>query len=188
MAADEQREDCWDKAIHAFGTAYIFEQRFYKSRNKQRLLTFLGLAVPVLVGGVTVAFFGIEQLKPFLGGLIVLSALASTAQLMVTIWSLVEKWDDQTIYGSESSVDNYEISRLYAEFAKNNPVDFKSKYELLNVRNSIRSIEDGKRGVTEPEKRRGMRAGLRRFQRPCAGCKQVPVDLVSTDCNVCGNY
>jgi mobilome CxxCx(11)CxxC protein len=188
MATDEQRSDCWDKAIHAFGTAYIFEQRFSESKKKQRWLVFLGIAVPVLVGGVVIAFFGIDQLKPFVGGLIILAALASTAQLIVTIWSLVAKWEDQAIYGSESSVENYEISRLYADLAKNNPADFASKYELLNLRNNIRSAEDGKKEITERYKRMGMRAALRKYQRACVKCTQVPVDMNATECPICGNY
>lgn len=188
MATDEQRKDCWDKAIHAFGTAYIFEKRYNQSRIKQRWLSFLGIAVPVLVGGIVVAFFGIDQLKPLLGVLIVIAALLSTIQLVFTIWSLVAKWEDETVYGSESSVDNYEIARMYEELAKHNPSDFDSQYKLLEYRNNRRSSEDGKKGVIEKEKRMGMKAGLRKYQRACVKCGQVPDDLDSTDCSVCGNY
>lgn len=188
MATDEQRNDCWDKAIHAFGTAYIFEQRYNNARKKLRRLSFLGIAVPASVGGIVVAFFGFDQLKPFLGWLIVLAALLSTIQLVFTVWSLVAKWEDQAVYGAESSVDNYEISRLYADLGKNNPADFDPKYQQLDLRNNIRSAEDGKKEITETEKRMGMKAALRKYQRACIKCQQVPFDLTSTNCPVCGNY
>lgn len=188
MVTDEQRKDCWNKAIHAFGTAYIFEQRSIRSRKKLRRLSFLGIAVPVVVGGIVVAFFGIDQMKPFLGGLIILAALLSTVQLVLTIWSFIAKWEDHAIYGSEASVENYQIARLFEELAKNNPADFDSKYSLLNVRNDMRSVEDGKKEITEPEKRMGMRAALRKYQRACVKCTKVPADLNPTDCPVCGNF
>ncbi len=188
MATDEQRSDCWDKAIHAFGTAFIFERRGNKSRRKLRLLSFSGIALPALIGGIVVAFFGFESMKTALSVLIVLAALLGTVQLVFTIWSLVAKWDDQAIYGSESSVANYEISRSFSDLAKNVPTDFDSKYSLLNVRNDMRSVEDGKKEVTEPEKRMGMRAALRKYQRACVQCAKIPVDLNPTDCPVCGNY
>lgn len=188
MATDEQRNDCWDKAIYSFGTAFIFEQRYNKARKKLRRLSFLGIAVPVLVGGIAVAFFGIDQTKPYLGWLIILAGLLGTIQLIVTIWSLIAKWEDEAIYGAESSVGNYEISKLYADLGKNNPNDFDSKYQLLNVRNDIRSAEDGKKEITEKEKRMGMKSALRKYQRACVNCHVVPVDLASTNCAVCGNY
>lgn len=188
MAIDEQRDDCWNKAIHAFGTAYIFEQRYNKARKQLKWLGFLGIAVPASVGGIVVAFFGFDQLKPYLGWLIVLAALLSTIQLVFTIWSQYAKWEDQAIYGTESSVGNYEISDLYADLGKNNPDDFDSKYQLLNLRNSLRSAEDGKKGISEKEKRMGMKAALRKYQRACIKCGEVPFDLTSTDCPVCGNY
>ena len=154
MATNEQRQDCWDKAVHAFGTAYIFEQRSNKARKKLRWLSFLGIAVPVLVGGIVVAFFGVDQLKPYLSWLIVLAGLLGTIQLVITIWSLIAKWEDEAIYGSESNVGNYEISKLYADLARNNPDDFDSKYELLNLRNDLRSAEDSKKEITEKENTR----------------------------------
>lgn len=188
MVTDEQRSDCWDKAIHAFGTAFIFEQRVIKARRNVRLLSFSGIALPVLIGGIVVAFFGFDSMKTAVSVLIVLAALLATVQLVFTIWSLVAKWDDQAIYGSESSIANNEISRAYADLAKNVPADFDSKYALLNVRNDMRSNDDGKKEITEPEKRMGMRAALRKFQRACVECEKVPVDLNPTDCPICGNY
>ena len=66
MASNEQRGEAWDNAIHAFGTSYIFERRLKAARKKLRWLTFLGIAVPVMVGGVVVTFFAVQEAKVFL--------------------------------------------------------------------------------------------------------------------------
>ena len=42
--------------------------------------------------------------------------------------------------------------------------------------------------ITDEEKRMGMRATLRQFQRECANCKQTPVSMVPSECGVCGNF
>jgi len=188
MTKDEQRVDCWDKAIHAFGTAFIFGQRKNNAQKKLKRLSFIGIAVPVLVGGIVVAFFGLDQVKPFLGWLILVGGLLGTTQIVFNIWSLVAKWDDEATYGTESSVDNYNISKSYADLARNPSESFDPTYQMLNLRNDIRSSEDGKKGITESEKRMGMRAALRKYERACVKCKLVPYDLKPTDCPVCGNF
>jgi mobilome CxxCx(11)CxxC protein len=188
MATDEQIQKCRDKGFMAYGTAYIFEKRFLKAQRKINWLTFSGIALPISVGGIVVAFFGLESLKPYLSGLIVLAALLSTIQLIFSIWSLIAKWNDEAVYASESNTGNSELSTLYEELATNNPKDFDTQYKFLNLRNDLRSQTDSRKGITEPEKRMGMKAALRKYQRECAGCKQVPKDLKSSDCSVCGSY
>ncbi|MDR3625278.1 MAG: hypothetical protein P4L45_00510, partial [Ignavibacteriaceae bacterium] len=61
-------------------------------------------------------------------------------------------------------------------------------YRLLKIENDFRIDRDNQQYITEKEKRMGMRAGLRQFKRACAACKQVPVSLKSTNCDVCGNF
>lgn len=188
MAKDEQIADCRDKAVHAYGTGFIFGQRKNNAQKKLKRLSFLGIAVPVLVGGIVVAFFGLDQLKPFLSWLIVVAGLLGTIQLIFTIWSLIAKWDDEAAYGVEASVDNYNISQSYQDLVENPPDNFEPTYQMLNLKNNLRSSEDGKKGITESEKRMGMRAALRKFQRACVHCNKVPYDLKPTDCPVCGNF
>lgn len=190
MASDEEIQDCWNKSLTAFGTAHIFNRRFINNQKKLRLLLFFGIAVPVSVGGIVAALFGIESIKQYLAGMIVVAAILSLIQLIFTIWSILAKWEHHANYGLESSIDNNEIYRQYKELAERTPDDFEKKYVLLNQKNDLRSEQDERQAISDSEKRRGMRAALRQFGRRCAypKCNTIPYDLTPTDCPVCGRY
>ncbi|MGW4750469.1 mobilome CxxCx(11)CxxC protein, partial [Streptomyces sp. NPDC004290] len=64
----------------------------------------------------------------------------------------------------------------------------RTQYEKLEVEDSARRDRDSEKGVTDKERRRGMRATLRKFQRQCAGCQLVPTSLTPSDCDVCGRF
>jgi mobilome CxxCx(11)CxxC protein len=190
MAKEEELQDCRDKALIAFGTADIFNRRFISNQRKLRLLLFFGIAVPVSVGGIVAAFLGIQSIQQYLAGLIIVAAVLSTIQLIVTIWSLLAKWENNANYSLESSIDNNDISRQYKELAEKTSNDFERKYDLLNQKDELRSQQDNRQGITDEEKRRGMRVALRQFSRRCAypECNTIPYDLTPTDCPVCGRY
>lgn len=187
-ATDEQRKDCWDNAIYAFGTAYIFEERLKAVRKKLRILTFLGIAVPVAVGGIVVAFFGIESLQPYVAWLIVLASVLSTAQLVFTIWALVAKWEDESSYAASSASENRRLAARFEDLGRNPPTKFNIQYQLLKIDNARRQESDIQREVSEKEKRMITRAGLRQYQRACVKCNQAPVDMNPTNCPICGNF
>jgi mobilome CxxCx(11)CxxC protein len=190
MATDSEIQDCWDKSLIAFGTSHIFNRRFIVNQRKLRLLLFFGITVPVSVAGVVAALFGIDSIKQYLAGMIVVASILSLIQLIFTIWSILAKWEHYSNYGLESSIDNNEIYRQYKELAEKQPNDFEQKYVLLNQKNDLRSEQDNRQGISDSEKRRGMRAALRQFKRRCAypQCSTVPYDLTPTDCPVCGSY
>ncbi|MDQ3903223.1 MAG: hypothetical protein M3247_06255 [Thermoproteota archaeon] len=188
MATDEQRKDCWDKAIYAFGTAYVFEKRLKSARKKLRILTFFGIAVPVAVGGIVVSFFGIEFLKPYLAWLIVLAGILGTAQLIFTIWALIAKWDDEAVYSASSASENRRLAARFEELGKNPPPDFDVQYQILKTDNARREDSDIQREITDTEKVMITRAGLRQYQRPCVKCGIVPGDMKPTNCPICGKF
>jgi mobilome CxxCx(11)CxxC protein len=188
MASDEHRRDCWDQAIYAFGTAHIFERRLVSARKKLRVLTFLGVLVPVAVGGIVVSFFGIEALRPFLSWLIVAAGILGTIQLSFTLWALVAKWDDIATYAASSSSENRRLAARFEELGRMPLTDFEVQYQLLKADNTRRQEADIQQGISEAEKRMITRAGLRQYQRPCVECKTVPRDMTSTNCPVCGNF
>jgi mobilome CxxCx(11)CxxC protein len=120
-----------------------------------------------------------------------IAGLASLAQLILTAWSLINRWQDHHAYALASMVDNHKISQKYEHLGKNLPGDlteFKFRHELLNAENSTRDTLDYQQGLSNKERRHGMRVALRQYQRPCAGCQEVPKSLKSTDCDVCGQF
>jgi mobilome CxxCx(11)CxxC protein len=188
MPTDEQRKDCWDQAIYAFGTAYIFERRLLAARRNLRVLNYLGILVPVAVGGIIVSFFGVESLRPYLAWLIVVAGVLSTIQLAFTLWALVAKWDDIASYAAAASSENRRLAARFEELGKIPPADFDVQYQLLRADNSRRQEADIQQGISEAELRMITRAGLRQYQRPCVECKNVPRDMKPTTCPVCGSF
>lgn len=185
---DTKRRSCADQALHAYGTAYIFERRAATLRNKLRAVAFLGIAGPASVGAIIGTYnLSPEQIRIILG----VAGTIAVVQLMISIWSLTSGWDRDLSDFLELKNENYELSRKYEEHGNATQLSieqFQATFnELDKVREYVRKSSD-KHDVSEKEKRMGMRYALRKFQRPCAGCGIVPKDLKSTDCGVCGSF
>lgn len=182
------RNKCWDEAVYCFGTASVFEKRSRAYKRRLQWLTFLGLAVPLAVGGIVMSF-GVDS--PYIVLVIALASLLGLAQLILSLWSLVAKWDDMFAYSVESCSDNYRLSDLFkslAQFENPNSLEHLNRYELLQTENRMRSGRDSQQTLSDREKRMGLRAALRQFQRTCVACKLVPVSMKSSKCDVCGNF
>jgi mobilome CxxCx(11)CxxC protein len=163
------RENCWNKALYSFATAWIFEKRASRLRWRLKLLTFLGIAVPLALGG-TVASFGLDF--KYLGFIVIVAGVLSITQLVGSLWTLVAKWQDEYAYSLESTVVNYGLSTNYKELGENPPQneELKIKTNLLDIENRVIEESDYKHGISEKEKRMGHRAALRQFRRACVTC------------------
>jgi mobilome CxxCx(11)CxxC protein len=153
-----------------------------------RILDFLGIVVPVTVGGIVLSFGAEPRYLPYI---VVPAGILSIIQLVMSVWSLVARWQDALVYAEESVSSNHRLSREYESLGRNLPdklADLKLRYSLLEKENQLRNEIDNKQGLTEKEKRAGLRAGLRRFQRPCVVCGQVPQSMKPSGCDVCGNF
>lgn len=178
-------EECWDKAFYAYGTTQIFENRANSLRKKMRVTTFFGLAVPLLFGSVALSF-GTQSL--WLNLLLPITGLVVAGQLIMSLWGLIEKWDDEYGYSLVSMKANTNLWHRWEKIAKNQPHDFKSVFENLSEMDHTQEIEDRQRGITEKEKRFAMRASLFHFKRTCATCNLLPTSMKPTNCDTCGNY
>ncbi|MCA9620487.1 MAG: hypothetical protein KC731_15805, partial [Myxococcales bacterium] len=183
----DPRATCWNCAIETYGTAAIFRRRATKLENRLRWLSFMGLIGPVLVGGVVTSFGTDSRLLPLL---LVLASLVAVGQLAVSIWSLVSGWETTLKYAYESAGDNNHLSREFQHLGQSDPnaPAFDAAYQRLKGLNDARERADGSQGISDAELRYGMRVGLREFQRPCAGCGEIPTSTTPTDCDVCGNF
>ncbi|MBN1225059.1 MAG: hypothetical protein JXB23_17555 [Candidatus Aminicenantes bacterium] len=185
---DQKRLECWDIAVHAFGTARIFEERAKKLKINLKWITFFGIGVPMSVGGVLMAF-GLNS--AYLPIAMTTASVLGVFQLIFSLWSLVSRWEDNLSYSLESGSLNHRISRNFKSLAIDPPSNqevFRMRFEILSVEEANRNDLDNKQGITEKERRMGMRAALREFKRPCAGCKEIPTSMKATDCNICGNF
>jgi len=187
-ANDELKKICIDNALYAFGAAYIFEKRASKYKRIFNILTFLGIVVPASFGGLVLSFGADFRFKEIV---IIVISILGLLQLVLSVWSLAAKWDDSLAYAQESLSANYRLSANFKELADNSPEnlkDFEIGYRFLKMENDARNDRDNQQLVNEKEKRMGMRAGLRQFKRACSACKQVPVSLKPSNCDVCGNF
>jgi len=183
----EKRRICADNALKCYGTAYIFERRARKIRTVLRIINFLGIATPALLGAV----IAMQGMKWKHGELVILIAgIVGAAQLMLSIWSLVTGWENSLAYAIESKSDNYRLADEFHRLGQTQTLsdnEFEIEMQVLETQAEIRSGLDNRVDVSDAEKRIIMRAGLWKFQRPCVVCNEVPVSMKPTGCGNCGN-
>lgn len=185
---DNKRRECADYALHAYGTAYIFEKRAAKIQNRIRMLSFLGVAVPACVGAI-VGSYSLNSIQ--MGLVLTIASSIAIAQLLLSVWSLASGWDGKLSEYLDQKNKNYENSDKFHKLGNETLYEldaFQRELEKLNIeRNFIKQSAD-RHSITEKEKRKGMRYALRKFQRKCAACDNVPTDMKSTNCGVCGQF
>jgi len=180
--------ECWERAFYAYGTAAIFQARSLRYRSLIRALTFMGIVVPLLIGGVVLGF-GLHA--SYLPSLLVIASAVGVFQLVFSAWAIVYAWADNLEYSLESAAENFELSSLFKQLgtlAPEPPADLQIRYAAAQAKDDARRAADDKKGLTKKELRYGHRAGLRQFQRKCEGCQNVPASMDSTDCPVCGRF
>ena len=187
-AQNKLREQCWNEALKTFGTGYLMERRAKRFRRALRILTFLGIGVPVLIGGVVLSFGFDFPYRDFVVGT---AAVVLIAQLVVSVWALVAGWEDAHAYATSSASDNYSLSSRFRDLGNNPPPsypNFRQQFDWLQVENRHRAELDYQQGISDKEKRSGLRAGLREFRKPCVECEKIPTSMRPSACDVCGNF
>ena len=184
---DSIRQECWDEALHCFATYTMFERRSSLLRKKLRMLTFLGVVVPASVGAAFMSFGAKSNLTI---AFLAIASILGLVQLVGSIWSLTNRWDDDFGYAVESLSANRTFFERFKALAEHPPKveEANYRYDLLQAESQSRSMSDEKQGISEAEKRYGMRAALRQLQRKCACCVQIPTSMRSSECDVCGNF
>jgi mobilome CxxCx(11)CxxC protein len=181
------RVQCRNDALNAYGTSYIFQRRARLLKSRVQWITYIGFVVPMVVGLLVLAYGHLESLPV----IIAVAAAIGIGQAVISLWSIVGGWVDGASYAATSATANDLLATKYIELASSPPSDlaeFRHLYGLLAAEDNARTEQDFQQGVKEAEKRMGMRAALRKYQRACVGCDQTPLDMKSTDCSICGNY
>lgn len=184
----EERRSCHESALRCFATAYIFECRAAPLRVALKLLTFSSLVGPLSIGALVIAVGSTAEL---ISWAIFVAAFLSIIQIILSLWSLVAQWRENLSYYLESKADNYQLADRFYELG-NNTVYYEDKWRteftVLDALSNNRSHLDLRYDITDEEKRMGMRAALREYQRECIECKSIPTSLQSSNCSVCGNF
>jgi mobilome CxxCx(11)CxxC protein len=187
-ATDRICSDCWDRAIYAYGTGELFLKRSRRYANLLQGLSFFGIVVPLLIGGVVLAF-GTQA--SYLQLLITIAAGVGILQLLFSAWSIVYNWPDNLQYALESAAENFDLSVKFKEIGEQcqSPADdLDIRFAALKARDDSRRMADARRAVTAKELRYAHRAGLRQFGRACDECHEVPRAMEASKCHTCGRF
>lgn len=180
--------DAWDKSLHAYGTSYLYENRYKRYKRYLNWLNFLGLLVPIVIGAALMGYGKTSSITEY--ALIVGTPLA-IIQLVGSLAATATGWPDSLAYSSESKSSNYDLFRSFESFAKTPPSDDQSfvvQYSVLKTMEQAREQQDANHPTSAKENREGMRCALIYFRRQCATCGQTPTTMKPTDCDTCGNF
>ncbi|MFJ7214010.1 mobilome CxxCx(11)CxxC protein [Amycolatopsis sp. NPDC098790] len=186
--AEVIRRDCLKRAVEAFGTASVFEWRSHRLTWHLQLITFAGLVVPVVVGLLALSYGAGFKALPLI---IIIGSALGTAQVIFSLWSLVARWVEAQGYAVESMISNRRLFGQYVKTARDLTLDLgelKLRYESLVAEDTSRREQDTKWNLKAKERRKGLRAGLRELGIPCTACKETPVAMTATKCDLCGNF
>jgi mobilome CxxCx(11)CxxC protein len=188
IAGDSAIPDCRKRSVDAAGTAHVLEDRAARLGRQLKLLNFVGLVVPVIVGGLVLGYgAGLKAL----GLVIAVGAGLTVLQLVVAVWSMTAGWVDAQAASTRSAIRNRELARSFdrmvGELAAKSP-GADAEYNRLSGRDDSQQDNDYALGFSEPETRAAHRAGLRLYRVECVNCETVPEDMKATDCGVCGDF
>jgi mobilome CxxCx(11)CxxC protein len=186
MEEEILRNECWDKRFYSFGTSKIFEKRANKLKILRNIITFLGLVVPLSVGGTVLAFSVSSDL--FKNFIVPIAGILTVSQLIISLWSLIARWDERHDYAVTAIRANTKLASAFERLGN-------SKFEVVsneidNLREEYIRQEamDSIQNITAKEYRFAMRQSLFQYKLKCKTCEEVPKSLKPTDCDTCGNY
>jgi mobilome CxxCx(11)CxxC protein len=187
---------CQTRAVFAFGTAEIFRRRAKQYGKRVQLLTFCGFAIPVLIGSIAAAnLFD----KTLLDTVIYATGLISVILGLLSLWSVIAKWQDILEYSSIACAQNDRLSthlKGLSDERNTSNASFDSrafdiKYAQLVALDDAQREQDNKQDITDDEKVYAHRAGLRQFRGECVACNKIPDSMKLTRfswrrCPICG--
>lgn len=179
-------EDSWNRCLFCFGTSAILSKKTRRLRLGNKIIKFLGLGIPLIIGGIVTSFsFNAD----FLSTLLFILGFFVIAQLILSLWSLIDGWDNKLEAFSESKIKNsdyYDQFKTIAENFNSDTSKYAVKYKEIKIFDDIQRKADEKICFSDKDKRFGMRAGLFQLQRSCGSCKKVPDIKKPSKCSVCG--
>jgi mobilome CxxCx(11)CxxC protein len=181
------RTECWNAALNSYATSYIFQRRARILKIRLQLITYIGFAVPMTVGLLVLGYGDFKSLAV----IVVIAVAIGIAQVAFSLWSIIGGWVDGYSYALTSIAANDLLAAKYTRLASNPPENFRalqSECEKLQAEDDARQEQDYQQGIKEPEKRMGMRAALRKYQRRCVACNEIPNTMRPTNCGVCGDF
>lgn len=182
---EENQRHCRDRAFYAYGTSRIFERRAQSLSRRRNLITFLGVVVPLVVGGAVLSFGANEAYLPYL---LYVAGFLMLLQLIVSAWSLVARWDERYQYAVGATQANTRLYNIWTATLERPPENLEQKIRELDYEDQNRESSDIAQHVTEKEKRFAMRSSLFYMKLPCRTCNNTPKSMKPSKCDTCGRF
>ncbi|MES2207473.1 MAG: mobilome CxxCx(11)CxxC protein [Pseudomonadota bacterium] len=177
--------ECYNKAYYSYGTLRLFEKRTNTLKLCRIWITFLGVIIPVMVGGFALSF-GLES--KILPRFIFFTGIIGMIQLFLSTWSLVARWDEQYDSASDSFRANVELFNQWQSLRNEQPSNLFEEYHKLKIKTQEQEIKDIVQTITDKEKRFAYREALKYFNEPCQTCNIIPITSKPSKCDGCGNF
>lgn len=171
----------------SYGTIQIFEQRANKLRTLRSWLTFLGIVLPVTIGGVYLSFGQSEDLMKLI---VLVASVIGIFQLILSTWALVAGWDscyESAIKAVQGNTTIYNKCKRFIRCPPTIDSDFLNAYQELSKEVETQELVDLTQHISSKERKYAYVSALRYYNRECHACNQNPNSHnKKTKCSSCG--
>ncbi len=184
--SEKLKNECFEKRFYCFGTTKIFEKRVEKYGFRLKTIGFMGLLSPILLGGFVAAFSTDNEILKNI--LLPLCGVLTIIQAVLSLLSLVSKWDDLFAYSISAVKNNTRLTNDFEQLSNQSDIRIKKDIKRLLEEFNRQEVEDTAQSISIKEKRFAMRNTLFQYKNKCQTCSNIPVSLTPTTCDTCGNY
>lgn len=188
-AKEDLQKEVYTRAFYAEGTADFLKKKIKKYNFILTINQYLSLALPIFLGG----YASVDSDSSIFNALKYTIGILSTLVLLLSAYLIVAKVDDKASHVNQSFAFNFLLQNLYNDIAaivkrnKNgvlNEID--SIFRSLTARDESNATNDEKL-VDNNDKKRIMFDTLKKHNRKCPDCTQVPKKFDKNGCNNCGS-
>lgn len=186
---EELQKDVYERAFYAEGTADFLKGKIKRYNRIVILNQYLSIALPLMLGG----YASVDSQSEMFIVLKYIVGVLSVFVLLLSTFLIVAKADDKLSHVNQSFSFNFLLQNLYNDIAtiikenKNGELQqITNLFRSLTARDDSNATHDEKL-VDNNEKRRIMFEILKKQNKKCSVCKQIPVSFKRNGCNNCGN-
>lgn len=181
--APSEMDHASKRRFYSYGTARIFEKRANQLAWRRQVITYLGIAVPLLVGAL-IRSIGTEVM-PYL---VKPAAVILVFQLAFSAWSIVARWDEKYHYARSALQSQTQLFNKWNQLATGRVELSTERIRAIDEEDQKLEQADLGQHIRENEKRYAMRSSLFYFKTKCATCNSIPGTMRPSKCDTCGNY
>lgn len=171
----------------SYGTVQVFEKRANKLRTLRAWLTFLGIVLPVTIGGVYLSFGQSDELMKFI---VLIAGIIGTLQLILSTWALVAGWDyiyESAIKSVQGNTAIFNKCKRFVSLTSTSDIDFLKSYSEILKEAENQELVDLTQHISSAERKFAYTSSLRYYNRACHACNKNPNDHnINKKCTSCG--